>query len=427
MPGTGGVSDQIRIEAQSFIRNNVATVVGVADKRAYGPLISIARDMIARDNRASFCAIVSNRPSDWFESEPDEDGRRRPLPNDEVEREIRVAKTAGVEDIAMALEKVGLVDKPTADDLFVFSANIFFGRKGPVATPAHLNEMDRFLDKVASYVQENSLGVAVQRAARQTETALGRLSSHIEIRSDILLRLLDGDKGLLRIFKEDTAAALIEWSRDEYNQDLIKSKAAVASKEFEAILTAHRAETVREIDRLIAEIRGASKLAPASTIRDKVAALRNANFEQVGRDNLALQSILDRVAAGFTASANTVLTRALAQLPMFEKHGDVAIDLTPNDILRQAIGEIESGSGRALVQGVGAAGGAAAGAGLGAKGAALLMVPEPITMSIGAVLCGAAAFTAVGFAFNRVLGDAGSAAIRELEKMRDVLIEQRGI
>jgi hypothetical protein len=423
MPGTGGVSDQIRIEAQSFIRKNVATVVGVADKRAYGPLIAIARDMIARDNRASFQAIVSNRPSDWFESEPDEDGHRRPLSNEAVEREIRTARSAGIKDIVAALERVGLEDKPAADDLFVFSANILFGRKGPIATPAHLDEMDRFLDKIASYVQENSLGVAVQRAARQTETALGRLSSHIEIRSDILSRLLAGDKGLLRLFKEDTAAALTNWSRHAYNEDQIKSKAQSAWKEFEAILTAHRAETIREIDRLISEIRGLSNLMPGSAIRDKVAALRNANFEQVSSDNIALQAILDRTAAEFTASANAVLTKALAQLPMFEKHGDVAIDLTPNDILRQAIGEIDGGARRALVQGVGAAGGAAAGAGLGAKGAALLMVPEPITMSIGAVLCGAAAFTALGFTLNHVFGDAKDVAIKELEKMSKSLIE----
>jgi hypothetical protein len=423
MPGTGGVSDQIRIEAQSFIRKKAATVVGVADKRAYAPLVEIARDMIARDNKASFCAIVSNRPSDWFESEPDDEGRRRPLTDEEVEREIKAARAAGAADIVTALERAGLEDKPAADDLFVFSANLLFGRKGPIATPAHLNEMDRFLDRIASYVQENGLGIAVQRAARQTETALGRLSSHIEIRGNILSRLLAGDKGLLRIFKEDTAAALAHWSRHQHNEAHIKARAEAAWREFETLLTAHRAEIVREIDRLIAEIRGLSNLVPASTIRDKVAALRNANFEQVARDNSTLQSIMDRVAAELTASANGVLTKALAQLPMFEKHGDVAIELTPNDILRQAIGEIDGGGGRVLVQGVGAAGGAAAGAGLGAKGAALLMVPEPITMSIGAVLCGAAAFTALGFTLNRVLGDAREVAVRELEKMSAALID----
>jgi hypothetical protein len=423
MPGTGGVSDQIRIEAQTFIRKSAATVVGVADKRAYGPLIAIARDMIARGNRASFHAIVSNRPSDWFESEPDENGHRRPLPNDAVAREIHAARAAGIGDIVAALERAGLEDTPAADDLFVFSANLLFGRKGPIATPAHLDEMDRFLDKIASYVQENSLGIAVQRAARQAETALGRLASHIEIRSAILSRLLAGDKGLLRIFKEGTAAALTDWSKHAYNEGQIRARAQAAWTEFEAILTAHRAETVREIDRLIAEIRGMSNLMPASAIRDKIAALRNANFEQVSHDNHALQAILDRVSAEFTAGANTVLTKALAQLPLFEKHGDVAIDLTPDDILRQAIGQIGGGRGRTLVQGVGAAGGAAAGAGLGAKGAALLMVPEPVTMSIGAVLCGAAAFTALGFALNRVLGDARDVAVRELEKMSSALIE----
>src|ERR1700738_26195 len=60
MPGTGGVSHELRAEAQNFIRYNAAAVIGVAMMRTYGPLVDVAREFSTRDRPIVFQAIVSN-------------------------------------------------------------------------------------------------------------------------------------------------------------------------------------------------------------------------------------------------------------------------------------------------------------------------------------------------------------------------------
>jgi hypothetical protein len=416
MPGTGGYSETVREQAQDFIRSQTAAVIGVASVRTYAPLIDIARMLVGGDGRLTFQAVVSNRWSDTFLKDT---RSMQPLTAEEVAATIEESRRKGYALIVKRMRELGLEDALTEDVLFVFSANTLYEREGPIATAPHLREIERFLDRVARYVQENGVAFAIQGAAREGEAVLGTLKSYVNLRRDILQRILAGDRGLLRLFRENRLAAMSSlWTDKAYGEARMQYLREAAWSEFYGKLTTHRRKTVTDIQRLTAELQALPKGTASGVIRDKVARVRAENADQVSALNAELSGILCRAIEALTADANKVLARALDNLPIFEMHGAVGVQITPEDAVHVAISEI--GSGRKLAKLAGGALGAAGGF-LAGKGAALMLVPDPsgVTQLIGLVLGGAGAWYAIDRAITRFFGSEADAAVKELNRMRD--------
>ncbi|SFF23149.1 dynamin family protein [Nitrosomonas sp. Nm166] len=425
MPGIGGVSDQVRIEAQKFIRSHTAAVIAVIDKRSFSSLTDLARSIMDRD-QGSFQAIVSNRPSDWFEIQ---DGSSQPLPNEVIKEKIKQARIDAIDTIAPILKECGFKNLPTEEDVFNFSANTLYTQKGKIATEAHLDEINRFLDKISRYIQENGLGSAILHAAARCEQALAMLSSYIEIRRSLLECVLNGDKNFPEYFSKVAAAAIDEhWVKGAYTHEHVEKLANKAWEEINNTLISLHAVTTGRIDKVVAEINQWPEDIPTEKIRDKVAALQDYTSEHVTNANKSLQAILERIKGELTKDANIVLKEILTKLPVLERHGAVEIEITNTDILY--ISEINTEDGRrALLKSVGAVSGAgiggAVGSAVGSKGAFLLAIPEPITMTIGALLLGSTAFVAAGAAINKFLGTEKKVALDKLRKLRKSLEQNR--
>ncbi len=425
MPGTGGCSDVVREQARDFIRDETTAVIGVASVRTYGPLIDIARIFVGGDDKLKFQAIVSNRWTDTFLKR----GSLEPLPEATVAANIEDARRKGYEQLAKRMRELGLEDTLTEDLLFVFSADVLYDRKGPIATAPHMREIERFLDRISRYVQENGLGMAIQEAAREGEDVLGILSRHVNLRRDILQRVLAGDRGLLRLFKENRVAAMSTlWVDKAYGEARLARLKDEACNEFSAKVADYRRHTIRSIDGLISDLQNLPKGTASINIRDKVARARSDNADQVTSLNGELADLLMRVRDTLLADANKAIARALEGLPLFESHGGVSMTLTREDVVRTAISGVDDGTGRLFAKSVGGLLGAAGGYTLAGKAATvMLLTPDPtgITQTIGLVLGGAAAFSAVGLAITRFFGSETEAAIKELGKMRDGILDQK--
>jgi hypothetical protein len=425
MPGTGGCSDVVREQARDFIRDETTAVIGVASVRTYGPLIDIARMFAGGDGKLKFQAIVSNRWTDTFLKR----GSLEPLPEETVAANIEDARRKGYEQLVKRMRELGLEDTLTEDVLFVFSADVLYDRKGPIATAPHMREIGRFLDRISRYVQENGLGMAIQGAAREGEDALGILSRYVNLRRDILQRVLAGDRGLLRLFRENRVAAMDSlWVDKAYGEARLQRLRDEACNEFSAKAADYRRDTIRNIDALIRELQSLPKSTASAHIRDKVARARCENADQVTGLNGELANLLMRVRDTLLADANKVIARSLEGLPIFESHGGVSMALTREDAVRTAISGVDDGSGRLFAKAVGGLLGAAGGYTLAGKAAALMVLaPDPtgITQTIGLVLGGAAAFSAVGIAITRFFGSEAEAAIKELRKMQDRILDQK--
>lgn len=425
MPGTGGCSDVVREQARDFIRDETTAVIGVASVRTYGPLIDIARMFVGGDSKLKFQAVVSNRWTDTFLRR----GSLEPLPDETVAVNIEDARRRGYEQLVRRMRELGLEDTLTEDVLFVFSADVLYDRKGPIATAPHMREIGRFLDRISRYVQENGLGMAIQGAAREGEDVLGILSRYVNLRRDILQRMLAGDRGLLRLFKENRVVAMDSlWVDKAYGEARLQRLRDEACNEFSAKVADYRRDTIRSIDALISELQSLPKSTARVNIRDKVARARCDNADQVTSLNGELGNLLITVRDTLLADANKVIARALEGLPIFESHGGVSMTLTREDIVRTAMSGVDDGSGRFFAKAVGGLLGAAGGYTLAGKAAAVMVLaPDPtgITQTIGLLLGGAAAFSAVGIAITRFFGSEAEAAIKELRKMRDRILDQK--
>ena len=425
MPGTGGCSDVVRMQAQEFIHDETAAVIGVVSKRDYRPLIDIAQMFVGIDGKLKFQAIVSNRWSDTFVAE----GSLEPLPEEEVARIIENGRLKAYEVIETRIREFGLQGTFAQDIVFVFSANALYKRSGPIMTAPHHREMSRFFHSISRYLQENGLGMAIQSAAREGEDVLGVISSHVNLRRDILRRILAGDKDLLRLYREHKLASWNSlWTNKGYSQVRRQQLKDMAWDECLARVKEHQRETIRKIDALISELRRLPKGTTSGAIRDKVARARSENADQVEMLNAELAEVLMKARDALTADANQVLSRILERLPVLESHGGVSMTLTPEDIMRTAIREINDGSGRQLFKFTGGALGAAGGLGLGTKAAAMMfLAPDPtfITQTIGLLLGGAVAFGAVDIAAARLLGNEIEAAVKELTKMKNQISDEK--
>src|SRR5207302_7420215 len=105
------------------------------------PLIDIARMLLTKDGKIQFQAIVSNRPTDTFIKDT---LSMEPLPAEAVAASIAKSRREGLSVMTKRMRELGLDDALAADVLHVFSAQVLFHRKGPLATPPHMLEIDRF-------------------------------------------------------------------------------------------------------------------------------------------------------------------------------------------------------------------------------------------------------------------------------------------
>jgi Dynamin family len=423
MPGTGGYSAAVREQTQAFISSNVATVIGVASVRTYAPLIDLARNLAARDGKLTFQAIVSNRWTDTFI----EKHSLAPLPDDVVVSILDEARRKGLDALKTRMHDLGLQETLTDNSLFVFSAELLAHRSGPTATAAHLREIDRFLERVACYVQENSLGFAIQMAAGEGEMALGTLSSYVNLRRDQLGRWLKGDRGLLKLFKENKLAALEGLWGKTYSEPHIQQLSTVAWNQFKESLADHRRRIVGMIDSLIRNLRDLPADTPRGVIRDKLARLRSDSMDRGACVNDALAGILSRLRDELTADANKVLARTLYKLSIFESHGALLVELTAEDVVRTGINVMDDGTGRLMAKVASSVVGGVVGTTGAVKAAALFFVPDPtgISQLVGLVFGAGAAWKAIDLTWRHCFGSETEAVIKELSKMREQFLDEK--
>lgn len=423
MPGTGGVDDGIREEANQFIRTHASTVVGVAAQRSYGPLVDIARELSTRSKQVRFHAIVSNRPRDFFYQESVDDL----LSDAQIAEKIVAARSDSHPRIVSAFNEKGLTELPKVDDIFIFSANTLFSRSGQIATTSHLAEIGRFEQYLAAYVRENGLGNAVRRAARRGNEVVARVKGLVALRQDLLQRVLGGDRGLLSIFQKSAEKALREiWVGKAIGKPRLATLSEQIWTKFAAELGDMRGASLRDVDGLIRRLEAASDNISASEIRDLVGVVRHASSERIHALNERFAALLREGAGQLIADANTTLRSALEPLPIFAGHGAVSVEITERDIVNQALGAVGGGSTRDSARLIGGAAGAAAGLGIASAGHTLILVPDPtfITQTIGLLIGGVAAWKAVDLAFTRLIGSERQVALKELKEMRDGLARE---
>jgi hypothetical protein len=425
MPGARGVSDEVRAEAQQFIQRQVSAIVGVAYNRDYAPLLDIARDLATHGRSVDVQAIISNRFSDYF-SQPDGSGMT--LPDEEVAAKIASSRTEARAVIAKRFREVGLDCTLPEDGVFVFSAHVLFYPNHPVATPAHLAEIERFRNHIARYMSDNGVGPAIMEAARRCDEALTRLRNPIDFRVELLDKVLRGDRGLLTLVMGSARRALQSiWIESAYSDARLKGLANDAWRDFKDSLSRRRSQSLQKMVAVIRKLEQAPEDAPAQAIKDEVARLQRELENQADESADKFYDIVSEAYNALLKDANAVLARALEDWPIFASHGAVAIEITPDDIIRIGRPQVEEGSSRSIVRMVGGAGGAMVGGAAGVKLALVMIaVPDPTftTQGIGVVvgasaLAAAALWEAADWLYNQVVGNVREVAVRKLNKARD--------
>ena len=423
-PGTDGVSDDVRVATQEFIRRQAAAVVGVARDRSYGPLVKIARELSTPTAKITFQAIVSNRDTDYF---VDDKGQMELLPDEEIAKKIKESLGEGLSSLKQAFVEYDLSDELTEDDLFVFSPNILHlldDQQPKLATPAHRAEINRFLGKVGRYVRDNGLEYAILRAVAHAESVIAmRVRAYVELRKAILEGVLAGDQTLFKAFLDAAVAAYPIWQA-VYNAESIAAIKEEAWQDLKKQLAIQRTSAVKKIDNLIRELRARSDEPPTQVIHDKVGLVRLDIAAQITAANESFAETVGKVHEKLIEPANQMLAAIFNKMPIVESGGNVDVEaLSVDDTVRIGLEQDNSDLHRLFAK----ATGGVIGGSLGAKGAALLFfVPDPffITQTIGLILGGAVAWKAVDKAIKHVYGGARAAAIKELTAIRNRLLNE---
>jgi hypothetical protein len=428
MPGARGVSDEVRAEAQQFIQRQVSAIVGVAYNRDYAPLLDIARDLAVHGRSVDVQAIISNRFSDYF-SQPDGSGMT--LPDDAVAAKIASSSTEARTMIAKRFKEFGLDCTLPEDGVFVFSAHVLFYPNHPVATPAHKAEIERFRNHIARYMSDNGVGPAIMEAARRCDEALTRLRNPIDFRVDLLDKVLKGDRGLLTLVMSSARRALQSiWIESAYSDARLKGLANDAWRDFKDALARRRSQSLQKMVAVIRKLEQAPEDTPSQAIKDEVARLQRELETQADESSDKFYDIVSEAYNALLKDANAVLARTVDDWPIFASHGAVAIEITPDDIIRLGRPSIEEGSSRNIIKIVGASGGAVVGGAAGVKLALVLIaIPDPTftTQGIGIVVgasavAAAALWEAADWLYSQVVGNVREVAVRKLNKARDDML-----
>ena len=420
MPGTGGISDQVRNEAQRFLENNTGAVIGIAANRSYGPLIDLAHILLSQDNRVGFQAILSNRFADYFVESP---STLRPIESQEVAERITTSRTEGFERIKECLDAVDLKSSLTPEQLYVFSAELLFHRSGPLATEAHLSEMDRFLGDLAHYIRQNSLGRMVQNAARRAERALSeKLKPYVSLRHELVERLLTGDQRPAEQFRHDANAALKEiWHAKYATEDVIDEIQEQVWTQFDSVIIEQNARISQDIEALIDRLNQADASELSGKLVDQVTILRAENEIRVQRTNQHLAQLLEEAVTRFVIGANETVRSALGALPVRMAQISDTIRVTPDDVVQHNLmRSVDDASGRLFLKATGGAAGGAAGAGIASQGAYLALVPDPtlVTQTIGLIIGGVSLWVAVSYSLKRFFGSDKELIISQLRDIQ---------
>ncbi len=420
MPGTGGISDQVRREAQRFLESNTGAVIGIAANRSYGPLIDLAQILLAHENRVGFQAILSNRYADYFVESP---ATLKPLASQAVAEKIAISREEGFDRIKECLDAVSLNSSLTPEQLYVFSAELLYHRSGPIATDAHLAEIDRFLSDLAQYIRQNSLGRMVQNAARRAERALSdKLKPYVNLRHELIEQLLSGDQRPAIQFRHDANTALKDiWQAKYATEAVIDDVQEHVWTQFDSIIIEQNALISQDIEALIGKLTSDSQADIDVNLTDKVTVLRAENEVRVQRTNQRLAELLETAVAKFVAGANETIVSALGALPVRMAQISDAIRVTPEDVLQHNLmRSVDDASGRLLLKATGGAAGGAAGAGIASQGAYLALVPDPtfVTQTIGLIIGGVSLWVAVSYSLSRFFGSDKDVIIAQLRDIQ---------
>ena len=419
MPGTGGISDQVRREAQRFLESNTSAVIGIAANRSYGPLIDLAHILLSYENRVGFQAILSNRYADYFVESP---ATLKPLESAAVADKITKSREEGFDRIKECLDAVNLNSTLEPEQLYVFSAELLFHQTGPLATAAHLQEIDRFLGDLAQYIRQNSLGRMVQNAARRAERALSdKLKPYVNLRHELIEQLLAGDQRPAIQFRNDANRALKEiWQAKYATETVVDDAQEQVWTQFDNIIIEQNALISKDIEDLIGRLSQAEQGEIDANLADQVAVLRAENEIRVQRTNQRLAQLLEESVAKFVAGANETITSALGALPVRMAQISDAIRVTPDDVIQHnMMRSVDDASGRLFLKATGGAAGGAAGAGIASHGAYLALVPDPtlVTQTIGLIIGGVSLWIAVSYSLKRFFGSDKDVII---EQLRDI-------
>lgn len=420
MPGTGGISDQVRREAQQFLESNTSAVIGIAANRSYGPLIDLAQVLLSKENRVGFQAILSNRFADYFVESP---ATLKPLESTAVADKIIGSREEGFERIQECLTAANLDSALKSDQLYVFSAELLFHREGPLATDAHLNEIDRFLADLARYIRQNSLGRMVQNAARRAERALSdKLKPYVDLRHELVEQLLAGDQRPAIQFRNDANRALKDiWQTKFATEAVVDDTQEDVWTQFDSLIVEQNAMITKDIEDLIGRITQAGQDDLSAELSNQVAILRAENEIRVQRTNQRLSQLLEETVAKFVGGANDTITSALGALPVRMAQISDAIRVTPDDVVQQnLLRSMDDANGRLFLKATGGAAGGVAGAGIASHGAYLALVPDPtlVTQTIGLIIGGVSLWVAVGYSLRRFFGSDKDMIVAQLRDIQ---------